>query len=93
MTDLASSVIFNGMSPKQLDFFLEPVVLSDPFRFLGGLCLPIPVDAYLLGFLGIMATSYFNSRTNRQAEGIQRWPLRVLVMWMVAIAFATTLNL
>jgi hypothetical protein len=80
MTDLGSSVVFNGMSPEKLDFFLRPVVQRDPFRFLGELCLPIPVDAYLLGLLGIMSTSYFNSRTNRQAEGWKRWPLRLLVV-------------
>ena len=91
--DLASSVIFNDMTSEQLDFFLKPVVKSDPFRFLGGLCLPIPVDAYLLGFLGIMATSYFTSLTNRRSEGLQRWPLRFLIMWMGMIGLGTTLNL
>lgn len=93
MTDLSSSPIFNEMTSAQLDFFLTPVVKADPFRFLGGLCLPIPVDAYLLGFTGIMTTSYFTSRTNRQSEGFQRWPLRFLVGWMVAIGLGTTINL
>jgi hypothetical protein len=91
--DLAASLIFNGMTSKELDFFLKPLVQSDPFRFLGALILPIPVDAYLWGLMAIMCVTYFNSRTNRMAKGWKKWPLRLFVGWVGLAATAVTMNL
>jgi hypothetical protein len=93
MTDLSSSLIFNQMSTERLDFYLGPLVKSDPFRFLGGLCLPVPVDSFLLGLGGIMTVSYYTSHQNRRSEGFQRWPLRGFIFSMVLISLGTTINL